>query len=250
MRLPFLQATVERPLRQPAPTLLPTLSTVGLAALYHRARMGGDFYDFAVTRCGRLVFLLLDIAGKRDEALDIAATVQERFRQRTPELFVSDEINQSDVLNDLAVHLNRAILKVAGVRHAPGFLGCFDPELGTLSYANAGHTPALLRDAQGITRLEANGLPLGLFAHATYEPGFAVLQPGAALLVVSKGLVESRSRRKEFGLERVAEVLRANELRNPQELCASVLGAVETFTRGAEPENDTTALAMMRLPPP
>ena len=249
MRLPFLQATVERPLRQPAPTLLPTLPTVGLAALYHGARLGGDFYDFAVTQCGRLVFLLLDIAGKRDQALDIAATVQERFRERTPELFRSDEVNQSDVLSDLSVHINRAILKAAqGVRHAPAFLGCYDPRLGTLSYVNAGHTPALLKDAEGVTRLTANGIPLGLFSHATHEPGFAVVQPGAAVLLVSKGLVESRSAAKEFGLDRVLQVLEARQFRDAQELCAAVLSAVETFTRGATPENDATALALMRAP--
>ena len=249
MRLPFLQATVERPLRQPAPTLLPTVPAVGLAALYHGARMGGDFYDFAVTQCGRLVFLLLDIAGKRGQALDIAATVQERFREKTPELFRGEDVNQSDALSELSVQINRAILKAAeGVRHAPAFLGCYDPKLGTLTYVNAGHTPALLKDAEGVTQLKANGLPLGLFSHATHEPGFSVVQPGAVLLLVSKGLVESRSGSKEFGLERVIEVLEARGFRDAQELCAAALGAVETFTRNAAPENDVTALALMRAP--
>lgn len=249
MRLPFLQATVERPLRQPAPTLLPALPTVGIAALYHAARMGGDFYDFAVTQCGRLVFLLLDVAGKRGPALEIAALVQERFREKAPELFRGEDVNQSDALTNLSVLINRTILKAAeGVRHAPGFLGCYDPKLGTLSYVNAGHTPALLKDAEGVTLLKANGLPLGLFSHATHDAGVAVMQPGAALLLVSKGLVESRRGSKEFGLDRVIEVFQAREFRDAQELCSSVLGVVETFTRNAAPENDVTALALMRFP--
>ena len=249
MRLPFLQATVERPLRQPAPTLLPTLPAVGIAARYQAARMGGDFYDFAVTSCGRLVFLLLDIAGKRGQALDIAASVQELFREKAPELLRGEDTNQSDALSDLTVLINRAILKAAeGVRHAPGFLGCYDPKLGTLTYVNAGHTPALLRDAEGVTQLKANGIPLGLFSHATHDAAVAVAQPGAALLLVSKGLVESGRGSKEFGLERVIEVLKARESRDAQELCAAVLGAVETFSRNAAPENDVTALALLRAP--
>lgn len=247
MRLPFLQATVERPLRQPAPTLLPALPAVGLAALYRGARMGGDFYDFTVTQSGRLVFLLLDIAGKRGEALDIAASVQERFREKAPEFFRGEDINQSDALSDLSVLVNRAILKAAErPRHAPGFLACYDPKVGTLSYVNAGHTPALLKDGEGVTQLAANGLPLGLFSHANYDAGFAAMGPGAALLLASKGLVESRHRSKEFGLERVIEVLGAREYRDAEELCAAVLGAVETFTHNATPENDTTALALTR----
>ncbi len=167
MRLPFLQATVERPLRQPAPTLLPTLPATGLAALYRGARLGGDFYDFAVTQSGLLVFLLLDIAGKRGEALEIAASVQERFRERAPELFRGEDMNHSDALSELGVVINRTILKTAeGVRHAPGFLACYDSRVGTLTYLNAGHTPALLKDGEGVTELPANGIPFGLFSHA------------------------------------------------------------------------------------
>jgi serine phosphatase RsbU (regulator of sigma subunit) len=251
MRLPFLQATVERPLRQPAPTLLPTLPTVGIAALYRGARMGGDFYDFAVTQSGRLVFLLLDVAGKRGEALDIAASVQERFRERAPELFRGEDMNQSDALSELGVVINRTILKTAeGVRHAPGFLACYDPKLGTLTYLNAGHTPALLKDGGGVTELKANGIPFGLFSHANYDAGLAVIGPGAALLLASKGLVESRRGSKEFGLERVIEVFQAREFHDAEELCAALLGAVETFTHGATPENDTTALALTRASGP
>ena len=61
-------------------------------------------------------------------------------------------------------------------------------------------------------------------------------------------LFRSRSGSKEFGLERVIEAFEAREFRDAQELCSSVLGAVETFTRNAAPENDVTALALMRAP--
>lgn len=249
MRLPFLQATVERPLRQPAPTPVPALPGVGIAALYRGARLGGDFYDFAVSPGGQLIFVLLDIAGKRREALDIAASVQERFRESAPLLFQGVDLNQSNALSELSIQVNRAILKAAeSVRCAPAFLACYDPKLGTLTYINAGHLSAFLKDGAGVTPLAANGIPLGLFSHATHDAAFAVMQPGSVLLLVSKGLVESRSGSKEFGLERVIEVLRAREFHDAQELCSSVLEAVETFTRNGKPENDTTALALMRAP--
>ena len=247
MRLPFLQATEERPLRQPAPPLVPALPGAEIAALYQGARMGGDFYDFAVSPCGRLIFLLLDIAGKRDEALDIAATVQDCFREKAPELFRDEGANQSDALNELGVLLNRSILKAAeGVRHAPAFLGSFDPRQGMLSFVNAGHTPALLKDAGSIIQLKANGIPLGLFSHATHDAAVASVQPGAAVLLVSKGLVESRAGSKEFGLERVLQVFQEREFHDAKEICSSILEAVQTFARKRAPENDITALALLR----
>src|ERR1035438_5006970 len=60
-----------------------------------------------------------------------------------------------------------SIRAAAGVRSCSAFLGCYNEELGTICYANAGHTPGLLRDPSGITELPATGLPLGLFSAST-----------------------------------------------------------------------------------
>ena len=87
MRLPFQSPAPQRTLRRPQPTPVPELGNSSISALYRAARVGGDFYDFLVTESGRLVFLLLDVAGKREEALDIAAAVQEGMRPRAAELF-------------------------------------------------------------------------------------------------------------------------------------------------------------------
>jgi serine phosphatase RsbU (regulator of sigma subunit) len=69
---------------------------------------------------------------------------------------------------ELCYEINRTILKLAdGIRSCPAFIGCYNEDLGTVCYANAGHTPGLLRDGTGITRLEATSLPLGLFSPYT-----------------------------------------------------------------------------------
>ncbi len=107
-------------------------------------------------RAIRLVFALLDVAGKREKVLDIAAAVQDRMRSRAAELLGDGLMNQAEALPTLAIELNRVIMQSAGgVRCAPAFLGCYDGELGTLAYINAGHTPALLKDDDGVTQLQA-----------------------------------------------------------------------------------------------
>ena len=246
VKLPFHHAAPERPLQKPKPSVLPALQTAHLAALYRAARVGGDFFDFELIQ-GRLLFLLIDIAGRRDEALDIAASVQQAFHTKAGELFRGPALNEADALADLTVILNRRVMEAAGgVRCAPAFLGSYDEDLGTLFYINAGHMPALLKDEQGVQLLEANGLPLGLFSHATHDAQMTVLQEGAAVLVVSKGLIESRAGRREFGLDRLRESLRQFKFSSANELCSGVLTAVEEFTKNTPGQNDITTLALMR----
>jgi serine phosphatase RsbU (regulator of sigma subunit) len=200
-----------------------------VGALYRGARVGGDFYDFVATGPQRMLLLLLDIAGKRDQALHIAASVQEVFRGAA-DLFAAESVNEPVAITGLLLEINRAIMAVAeGVRCAPGFLGCYNETVGTMCYINAGHTPALLKDDGEVRLLEANGLPLGLFSHATHDAQLCAMPPGATLLLVSRGLVETKAGHEEFGLERVKQILGESPTRDPQQLCASVLEAVRVF---------------------
>ena len=248
MKLPFLNHTAQRELRKPAPTTIPKLDTLQVAMQYKGARMGGDFFDFIETEPSRLIFLMMDIAGKRDEAMEIAAAVQDKFRETVPVLFSGDGVNELQAAADLSIVINRTVLEAAGgVRCAPAFLASFDETLGTLTYVNSGHTSGLVRDAEGTTELKATGVPLGLFTHAVTDAQLSVLQPGATLLLASKGLIESKKGfQKEYGFKRLASVVREGQFSTAAELCAQVLGDVEKYTRNADPENDVTTVALMR----
>jgi serine phosphatase RsbU (regulator of sigma subunit) len=118
--------------------------------------------------------------------------------------------------------------------------------VGTVSYSNAGHTPALLRDHSGVTELPATGLPLGLFSHVTHDAPTVALPPGAALLLVSRGVTEAKHRREEYGLDRVSQTLRDSNAQDAEQLCTDILNAVEQFTQKPPTHNDVTALALQR----
>ncbi len=231
-----------------------------VAAAYRSARTGGDFFDYTISPSGRLLFLMLDIAGKREEALTIAAAAQDRFQAGAAERFPTDEVNESTALTEVALDLNRAIMQAAsGVRCSPAFLACCDPSFGTVWYVNAGHTPALLRSGGEIVQLDSNGLPLGLFSHATHDAQISVLPPGGALLLVSRGIVEARAA-QEFGMPRVQQAMAANPTAPADQLCEAVLAATDAFMksalsasaklrlhlRGDANSNDRTALALVR----
>jgi serine phosphatase RsbU (regulator of sigma subunit) len=188
--------------------------------------------------------------------------VQTLFRARVPELFSAVDMNEAEATTELLVDVNHKIIEASGgVRCAACFLGVYDDALGTMFYINAGHTPALLRDPEGITRLPAQGPPLGLFSHTTNDALMSVLRPGSALLVVSKGLVEARVGSKEYTLERAEKALTAAPLTDAAALCDFVLNDVGEFLQNStgafrlpftrrdsadNPFNDHTALALVR----
>src|SRR6185312_9210054 len=247
MRFPFQSAAPQATRRLPQRSPLPKMKTVEAGAEYAFARMGGDFYDFVEAGTSRLAFALFDFAGKRDQAMAIAAAAQDVFRAQVPQLFGTDHVNDNEAMAELALLLNRAILSAAGgVHHSPGFIGCLNELAGTIAYCNAGHTPALLRHNSDVDSLCANALPLGLFSHATYEPQVRVLPAGASLLLVSRGLVESKFRGEEFGVERLRQSFLAITITDAPALCRQVLDRVEEFTCAPLMHNDVTAIAMVR----
>lgn len=251
MKFPFGSSRSAAPkaaLKRPLPVPAPTLDNSHVAAVYREARKGGDFYDFVALDNSRLIFILMDIAGERAQAMHIASQIQWLFRERARELFTQQELNEADAVAALLVEMNRAVLHAAGgVRCTPAFVGSYGEGTGVLFYINAGHTPALLRDRGGVMALEANALPMGLFSHATADARMSVLEPGGVLLLTSRGIVESRNGRKEFGLERVREVLAQNpEVADAQRLCNLVLEAVVEHSQGTAAGNDLTTLALVR----
>jgi serine phosphatase RsbU (regulator of sigma subunit) len=227
MKIPFAKP-VKTPNRVPERPLPSGLQSVTVGALYRGARKGGDYYDY-ITTGPRMLLLLLDIAGRRDEAIGIAAEVQQTFRAAA-DLFAIDDVNESVALSQLQLEINRAILAAAGgVRCAPGILASYNEVAGTLWYINAGHTPPMLKDRNGVQVLTSGGVPLGLFSHATQDAGLCVMPDGSALVMVSRGLVEAKAAGEEFGIDRVRNAVAAAPLVDAQQLCAAVHESVRSF---------------------
>lgn len=246
MKLPLFHHQQTTNYRRPKPARMPDVPDTHFFAVYRGARTGGDFYDFCGVN-GRVLTLFCDVSGRRDEALHIAAAVQDKFQLDAPSLFSPGDINESDRLSDLLLAINREIIECAGgPRYTPAFLSCFDYESGFLTYINAGHLPALVRDGSHLVSLDANGLPLGLFTHSTHDAQVSVLEPGSSMLLVSRGLIETKRHHEEFGLERVKQNMMDANFGSAQDLCCALQNAAETFLENKAPDNDLTTIAMVR----
>jgi serine phosphatase RsbU (regulator of sigma subunit) len=232
----------------------PKIEGAEIAATTYGKRAAGDFYDSLRVSSERILFGLLDVAGRRETNQTILTVAQTIFRDFGTEVFSPADINESEAMTTLCLRLNRGLMEAAlGVHSCPAFIGCYHERLGTLCYTNAGHTPGLLRDKSGIVELASTGLPLGLFSHATCEAPTVALDRGAALVLVSRGVVEGRAKNhhsdaEEFGLERVKDRLQADLSINASALCASILNNVGDFTGEPLVPDDMTALAFVRTP--
>jgi sigma-B regulation protein RsbU (phosphoserine phosphatase) len=224
----------------------PRMQGADMSVSYFAPQVGGDFHDFARVGPTRILFGLLDVAGKRESSAGILAAAKTCFRSAADELFVAPELNESEAMIELSRRLNLAIMRAAGgVRSCPAFAGCYNEEIGTVCYVNAGHTPGLLRVDHSVVELPATGLPLGLFSLAPTDARTVGLGPKGSIAVVSRGVVEAESKDSEFGLKGVKSVMQA-EAPSAKELSRRILEEVQAFLHTPPKHNDVTALTLMR----
>jgi serine phosphatase RsbU (regulator of sigma subunit) len=239
------------PVVEPVPTVFPKIEGADIAAVFVGKRVAGDFYDAVRVSPERVLIGLLDVAGRRETNRTVLNAAQDIFRNFGAELFARPDINESEAMTELSLRINRTIIETSdGVRSCPAFMACYHEKFGTVCYTNAGHTPGLLRDGKGISELSSGGLPLGLFSHATSDAPTVGLEKGAALLLVSRGVIECeghpRNGTEEFGMERVKRLFHQVPAENAKTLCTSILTTVGEFGNGLPLCDDRTALALMR----
>lgn len=246
------RASEPLPALEPAPGEFPKIDGAEIAATTYGKRVAGDFYDSLRVSPERILFGLLDVAGRRDKNQSILAAAQTIFRTSGAALFAGEDINEAEAMVVLCLRLNRGVMEAAkGVHSCPAFIGCYHEKFGTLCYTNAGHTPGLLRDSTGVVELASTGLPLGLFSHATSDAPTVAMAKGSVLLLVSRGVVEGSCKNDkiedlEYGLERVKERFQAATSTHAQDISSSILNAVNEFTCVPVVPDDMTALVLER----
>jgi PAS domain S-box-containing protein len=223
------------------PKSLPELEGHEIAAYYQPAReVGGDFYDFLRLPDGRLGLFVGDVSGKGVPAAIVMAITRTLLRSAyhlgSPGEILK-QVNDSllpDIPPNMFVTCLAALL---------------DSRTGRLQYANAGHDLPYLRHAEGVSKLQATGMPLGLMPDMSYEQKEITLEPGESILLYSDGLVEAHDPRREmFGFPRMQGHVSAHP--EGATLIDSLLAELERFTgENWEQEDDITLLTLQRLRP-
>lgn len=201
--------------------------------------LSGDFFK-VLELDSTLALALGDIAGKGMSAgiwqAYVMALVQRHVRVH------------SDPANAVA-EINRELCEDQSERPMTAlFLARLDPRTNDLMYCNAGlPAPLLLRQRNGIERLEKGGPMLGAFQDAPFASGTIQLNPGDRLIAYSDGVTECRnSQDQEFGMERLSAAARAVGGASANQALFSTLATVLDFAGGCPPEDDLTLLVVRR----
>ncbi len=163
--------------------------------------VGGDFYYFRPFGQKYVVFCLGDVMGKGISASLLMALVMgfmfEWGKKSPSPSFVLRKLNQR------LMQWNPQQSSFVTL-----FYAVYDEEAGSLTYANAGHPPALLLRQDGsVQPLEGTGIPLGVMDDSQWEERALCMQSGERLLLYSDGILEARDQSGEdFGSLRLEQL--------------------------------------------
>jgi serine phosphatase RsbU (regulator of sigma subunit) len=226
------------------PEHLPEIPGYSVFAVNDASRaVSGDFYEFQ----GRddndeQVIVIADVSGKGMAASLLAASF---------DALLMGPIEVGHTPDHICARVSRRLfMKTPPERYVTAFIAALDPGTGRLSYTNAGHNAGLLVRADSrVQRLEANGLPLGLFPVVEYELVDVTLEPGDLVLLYTDGITEAANAKgDEFGLERLQAVVQKYAQEPLVALAVAIETAVEVFADGT-PFGDDRTLVMLRREP-
>jgi len=164
--------------------------------------VSGDYYDWVRVYDDQIGIVIADVSGKGVPAALLMAFLRASLRAAT-HIGYAPHISMSKVNYLLWESIERNQFVTA-------FHGILDATNRTLSYSNAGHSPALLMKADGTSRFEERGgVPLGMFRDSRYYEYFETIEPGEVLVLYTDGVTEAMNAAgEEYGRERLIAAVR------------------------------------------
>jgi sigma-B regulation protein RsbU (phosphoserine phosphatase) len=203
--------------------------------------VAGDFYDFVELGPSCLGILVADVSGHGIPAALVASMVKVAF---------SAQVDHADDPAKVLAAMNQILCRHLEHAYVTAVYAVVNGDRQTVTIANAGHPPALLRRRDQTSIVEhSHGMILGFFPEAEYTntevDGFG---PGDRLLLYSDGILEARDRTGRFyDGERVARWLSGNGHASAEQFAEAALRDLKQWTGGGF-EDDVTFVIAERRP--
>ena len=200
--------------------------------------VAGDCYDVIQLPPSRLGLVVVDISGHGAVSGILALRCKELLRAGLRDGFEPDEavLWASEQLDDLAEET-----------FLTAFVAVIDLKTGDVTYANAGHPPALLCSPSHAAELAPTGPIVGPFA-GPWQNASAGLDPGDTLAVYTDGLIEVRNAAgKEFGLQRLTDLVCGAAPDDAEAIVKRCVDDVTSFAPGRL-RDDVTIVLLCRGP--
>ena len=208
--------------------------------------VAGDYYDVILRparmpNADRILFVVADVAGKSIPAAMVMATFQASLRTLS-----TSGVSLAEMV--AGVNLYSCSNSQGGVRFTTAFFAELDPATGDVVYVNAGHNVPILRKKSGVVeRLEAGGIPIGIFAESPYQMGTSRLENGDWLVIFTDGIVEAENAKtEEYGEPELIRLVDRESASAPAEMLRKMLAELDRFVGNTPQHDDMTCLLLKR----
>jgi len=216
----------------------PEIEGLEAAIGYRPARqISGDLFQFFPQDNGEALIAIGDVSGKGVAAALYGALVNGLLITLAPRRRSPAQLMQA---------LNQALLeRQVEARYVALLALRWIPAERRLVFANAGGMPPLLWRQGQLTPLRIEGIPLALLPEAQHEELTLEGQPGDVIVLYSDGLPDQTDGQgREYGRERLYQVLRSAGHWSPQALIEAVFADLDSFSSDASPFDDQTLLVL------
>ncbi|WP_254858000.1 SpoIIE family protein phosphatase [Protofrankia sp. BMG5.30] len=178
----------------------PALQGVEIAMEYRPGtagtEAGGDLYDVIALPGGRVGIAIGDVMGRGLHAAAVMGQLRAALRAYALEDWPPAE---------LLTRLDRVVDSLPGLHLTTCMYIVYDPAARRATVSNAGHLPPLLvmPDEEPDYLVLDPGLPLGVGGVGVFSETSLELPPGSGIVLYTDGLVESRRRPLEDGMDRL-----------------------------------------------
>lgn len=225
------------------PKKLPDIPGYEFAACTIPAKeVGGDLYDFQPISGTHLALCLGDVSGKGLPASLLMANMIAILRSHASHPMSVKEIVQ---------HTNRDLHQfIASDRFVTLFFAVLDTQYHTLTFSNAGQEPPYhVSEGTSLKRLDAGGIPLGMFEEFPYVQDVVNIRPGDAVVICSDGISEAMNGEAvQFGESQLTGIIEGNRDLTAPALLDHIIAALQQHVGAAPQSDDITAVVVRRLP--
>jgi sigma-B regulation protein RsbU (phosphoserine phosphatase) len=220
------------------------MKNVDVAARLAPARgLGGDLYDFLAPEPNSLVVAVGDVSGKGVPAALYSAFAGELIRSRTfRRRYAPERFSPAGVLASTNTILHERQLEEY---YCTVCYALFEFKRRMLTLANSGLPYPIRCSGDSVEQIVLPGVPLGSFAGSTYDELTFDLAAGDVFVFCTDGVFEANDALgREFGADRLLEVVRAARQKPARELVDAIFAAVQDFRADTPPNDDMTAVAL------
>lgn len=224
------------------PVKNPVVKNLSISTFFTPAfEVGGDYYDFFEIDRNKLGFVIADVSGKGISAAFIMAEIKGIFNSLSKMIDTPKQILEK--VNEILLQ------RLTKKDFVSALYGIIDSEKEELTFARAGHCPAILIRNSKIQTFKTSGIGLGLtnsFDFNNHLEEITInLKDDDTLAFYTDGITESKNDKLEdFGEEHFSNILIEHSDKSVNEIADEVIKEVSLFSRSHHQYDDITLIIL------